>query len=225
MKMRNLVIAVSLVLLGLTLAACTRQASTAPVPTTPPAKTAATSVVDPTMETVRLTAVVRASQAVADTQTAVAAGGGVNPTRAATTGAKEVASATPAAMTAATATAAPAVTATPAPAAVACSNPYLVKQGDWIYKIARECKVDPAAIVAANPGVSPNFIIPGQKLNMPTTGKAPQAAICSGTYTVVQGDTLYSIAYRCGLTTEQLATANAIRNPSAIHPGDVLKFP
>ena len=109
--------------------------------------------------------------------------------------------------------------------AVNCPNPYIVKQGDWIYKIARVCQLDPAAIVAANPSINPNFIIPGQKLNMPAAGSAPKSTGCSGNYTVVRGDTLVSIAYPCGLATEQLAAAHGIRYPFLIHPGDVLKFP
>lgn len=222
MKMRTLAV-ISLIILGLALAACTRQASTAPVPTNPAVVNTpgALPSEDATMAAVRSTAAVMATQAVANTQAATQAAGGAKPTAVPSAGAKEVASATPATV----ATAAP--TATVAPAAVACSNPYTVKQGDWIYKIARDCKVDPAAILAVNPGISSNFITPGQKLNMPTGAAAtqPPQAGCSGHYTVVKGDTLFHIAYRCGLTTEQLASVNGIRYPFIIHPGDVLKFP
>jgi LysM repeat protein len=178
------------------------------------------------MAAVRQTAAVRATEAVVETKAAAAASAEGTP--APTAGAKELPSATPAVV----ATVAPAVpvtptvAATPVPAAVACPNPYVVKQGDWIYKIARECKVEPAAILAVNPGVNANFITPGQKLNMPSGSAAqPSAQACTGNYTVVKSDTLFNIAYRCGLTTEQLAAANGIRYPFVIHPGDVLKFP
>jgi LysM repeat protein len=125
----------------------------------------------------------------------------------------------------------PAGATTPAPAGAACTNPYTVKQGDWIYKIARDCKVEPSAIIAVNPGINPNFIKPGQQLNMPTPGATPvppatsQAQACSGTYTVKSGNNLFRIAYNCGLTTEQMAAANGIKFPYTIYPGQVLKYP
>ena len=124
------------------------------------------------------------------------------------------------------------VPATPAPAVgAACPNPYTVKDGDWIYKIARDCKVEPSALIAANPGINPNRIAPGQQLVMPGAGATavppatPQAQACTGSYTVKNGDNLFRIAYNCGLTTEQLAAANGIRFPYTIYPGQVVKFP
>ncbi len=227
MKIRILAI-ISVLLLSLTVAACTRQASTATVPTQPPSQPTSSVAEDPTMAAVRQTAAVRATEAAVQTEAAVTQGAGAEgtPATAATPEAKELPSATPAAV----ATAVPGATAVPvattAPTAVACPNPYVVKEGDWIYKIARQCNLDPKAILAANPGVSPNFIIPGQKLNLPTGSAAvPSSQTCKGTYTVVKGDTLFSIAYRCGLTTEEMAATNNVRYPFVIHPGDVLKFP
>jgi len=228
MKKRNLAVMCVLVV-GLSLAACTRQASTQPVPTNPPAQST-TGAEDPTMAAVRLTAAVRATEAVAETETAQPAEGTPQETPQPVDLTAQAGVATPEATEVAPADTvtpeAPVATATTA--AAACPNPYIVQQGDWIYKIARTCQVDPKALLAANAGINPNFLTPGQKLNIPgaaggTTQGASQA--CTGTYTVVGGDTLYSIAYRCGLTTEQLATANNISYPFVIHIGDVLKFP
>lgn len=230
MKMRNLAV-LSLLIVSLSLAACTRQASTQPVPTNPPAQST-TGAEDPTMAAVRLTAAVRATQAVADTQTAEPAAAGTelgtpqanDLTPQATAESKDL---TPVAADTLAPTPVP-TEASPTPVSAVCPNPYTVKQGDWIYKIARDCQVSPSALLAANPGISPNFVTPGQKLNIPTAGgttSQAQAQACSGTYTVVSGDTVYSIAYRCGLTDEQLAAANSIRYPFVIHIGDVLKFP
>jgi LysM repeat protein len=133
--------------------------------------------------------------------------------------------AVPAATTAAPPAVAPA---TPVPLG-SCPNPYTVKSGDWIYKIARECRVDPSAIIAANPGINPSVLTPGQKLNMPAAGAAPVPGAtqqtCTGSHTVVRGENLFRIAYNCGLTTEQLAAANGIPYPYTIYPGQVLKFP
>ena len=106
----------------------------------------------------------------------------------------------------------PPATAVPPAQVTPCSNPYTVKDGDWIYQIARNCGVSARDLIAANPGINPNYIVPGQLLNMPgqtTPGQAP-ATGCTGDYTVVSGDNLYRIAFRCGLTVEQIAAANGI---------------
>ncbi len=153
------------------------------------------------------------------TAVGLGAGGGAQPTPV------EAATQPPAETPTPQPTAPPPATATPQ----GCPSPYTVKQGDWIYKIARDCKVEPSAIVAANPGINPNLIKPGQQLNMPVAGATavppatPQA--CTGTHTVVRGENLFRIAYNCGLTTEQLARANGIAFPYTIHPGDVIRFP
>ncbi|MCC7362407.1 MAG: LysM peptidoglycan-binding domain-containing protein [Anaerolineales bacterium] len=128
---------------------------------------------------------------------------------------------------------------TPPPAGAPCPNPYTVQQGDWLYKIARNCGVSVAALTAANPGINPNALKPGQLLNMPAqgTGATPEAgpgggtgtgagtATCTGTHTVITGDNLFRLAYACGLTIEQLAAANNIVYPYTIYPGQVLVYP
>ena len=123
------------------------------------------------------------------------------------------------------------VEATPTPmlSTTECSNPYVVKANDWIYKIASVCQVEPSALIAANPGINPDYIVPGQQLNMPPAGATavPPATpmACSGTHTVVAGENLFRIAYNCGLTTEELAQVNGLSYPYHLRPGDVLRFP
>jgi LysM repeat protein len=112
---------------------------------------------------------------------------------------------------------------TPVPGA-ACANPYEVQVNDWIYKIARNCSVTPDAIIAANPGITPNRIYPGQKLNMPAPGATP-VKLCAGTYTIQRGDTLFRLAYNCGLTVEELAALNNISYPYLLQIGQVIKYP
>jgi LysM repeat protein len=124
----------------------------------------------------------------------------------------------------------PADTATPVPAvSTPCPNPYTVQQGDWIYKIARNCGVSVDALIAANPNINPNFISPGQQLNMPgpgaTPGGDPAQAGCSGQHVVTTGESLYRLAFTCGLTVEQLAAANNISYPYTIYIGQVLNIP
>jgi LysM repeat protein len=211
---RNLALA-ALVLLGVA-AACTRPAPTSTVATpTTGAGTLGPVETDPTMAAVGTDIAGRL------TATAIAQGSGggeVLPDQATATSLAPVATQTPSA---------PVATATPITAG--CANPYTVKQGDWIYKIARECRVEPSAIIALNPIINPNFIVPGQQLNMPAAGATavppatPQA--CTGTHTVVRGENLFRIAYNCGFTTEELALFNGIAFPYVIHPGDVVRFP
>jgi LysM repeat protein len=120
-------------------------------------------------------------------------------------------------------------TAAPPPVGVPCPNPYTIQSGEWIYQIARKCGLNPKDIIAANPGINPNYVVPGQVINLPGTPAGatpvPPAAGCTGTRTIVTGDTLYRIAYGCGLTVEQLAAANGITFPYTIFPGQVLRFP
>jgi LysM repeat protein len=223
----------ALVCVGLLVAACTRSAN----PTTLPPNTPGGIVTDPFFGDDSQNATMAAiSTEVSNqlTQTAVAeggAGGGGEETVIAPptetpgpnglpTGAPDVLTATPIPMD----TAAP-----PPPAGGSCPNPYTVQQGDWIYKIARDCGVSASALIAANPGINPNAIKPGQLLNMPAAGAtpvpgAPQAQ-CTGTHTVVSGDTLYRLAFNCGLTVEQLAAANNIVFPYTIFVGQVLTYP
>lgn len=113
---------------------------------------------------------------------------------------------------------------------VPCPNPYTVQSGDWIYQIARKCGFAAKDIIAANPGINPNYIVPGQVINLPTGVTAPATAVppaagCTGTRTVVTGDTLFRMSYGCGITVEQLAAANAIVYPYTIFPGQVIRFP
>jgi len=52
-----------------------------------------------------------------------------------------------------------------------------------------------------------------------------QAGNAPGTYTVVKGDTLYSIAFRNGTDFRAVAQLNGIAQPYTIWPGQVLKLP
>lgn len=227
---------------GLLLAACTRSAN----PTNlPPTNTSgpglglgtgtAPAIIDGQNATMAAISTEVANQL---TQTAVAAGGVgggdetvIAPPASTTAPPLEAASATPIVGVVPTATSLPpAATSAPPPAAGApCPNPYTVQQGDWIYKIARNCGVAPSALIAANPGINPHAIKPGQLLNMPVAGATPVPGVtqtaCTGTHTVVTGDTLFRLAYNCGLTVEQMAAANNVVYPYTIYPGQVLRYP
>jgi LysM repeat protein len=125
----------------------------------------------------------------------------------------------------------PSVPATANPPGAPCPNPYTVQSGDWLYKIARNCGVSVSALIAANPNINPNVLTPGQQLNMPAQGPTPASSAgdpatgCGPTHVVVTGETLYRLAYACGLTVEQLAAANGVTYPYTIYIGQVLTIP
>lgn len=131
----------------------------------------------------------------------------------------------------------PAPPSPPAAPPSTCSDPYTVLPGEWIKRIAGKCQVSDADLLAANPGINPDIIYPGQQLNMPGGSASvaaapptqppalPPAGTCSGTRVVVPGDTLFRIAVNCGLSVAQMAAANDIYPPYIIYAGQSLRYP
>jgi LysM repeat protein len=116
----------------------------------------------------------------------------------------------------------PTVSPTPAPSEVT----YRVQSGDTLASIARKFGVSASAVQTLNGITNPNLIRIGQLLRIPvqtTTASAPAAA--PRTYTVLAGDTLFSIARKLGVTSTALAELNGITNPNLIRVGQVLKVP
>ncbi len=102
---------------------------------------------------------------------------------------------------------------------------YTVAQGDTMFLIAQRFGVSLQALIAANPQIEdPNMIVPGQRICVPV----PAAPPCpNGTlYTVQQGDTMFLIAQRNGITLPALIAANPqVVDPNRIYPGQVLCVP
>ena len=61
----------------------------------------------------------------------------------------------------------------PATPVGASSNEYIVKPGDTLFLISKRTNYRQSAIIAANPGLNPNRLRVGQKLNMPGAVAAP----------------------------------------------------
>jgi LysM repeat protein len=133
----------------------------------------------------------------------------------------------------------PAKAAAPAPETDA-ANAYVVKAGDTLGAIARRQGTSVAALRSANNLAGDNLrvgqklIVPGNATGAPATAStlpagpaAPAAAprAGSGTYTVLPGDTLGSIARRHGVRTGDLATLNTITDPAKLRVGQVLRLP
>jgi len=96
-----------------------------------------------------------------------------------------------------------------APAADQC----IVDPGDSLTAIAAQFGVSLDALIAANPGIDPNLIHPGQVLNLPVSQ-------CI----VDPGDTLTSIARQFGVAVDRIIARNPGIDPNRIKPGQVLNL-
>jgi len=109
---------------------------------------------------------------------------------------------------------------------------YLVRQGDSIWSIAKQFKVDPSSLLKANGLQSSATLKVGQKLFVPDAGsvetrtaKAQTDAVRNElvSYRVRQGDSLWGIAKRFGVTPSELQSWNKLARNTHIRPGDTLK--
>jgi LysM repeat protein len=124
-----------------------------------------------------------------------------------------------------------------------CGSTYVVRYGDWLAKIARNCGVTLSQLYAANPWVrSYSYIYPGWVLVIPGgydgghPGPGPgghphpggyacgPASDSYGSYWLVcRGDTLGKIARYYGVSWRYLQDHNGIVNPNRIYPGQVIR--
>ena len=115
---------------------------------------------------------------------------------------------------------------------------HTVRSGETVYGIAAHYRVSPEAIVRAN-GLSSGgqWILPGQKLTIPSTSASPAPSTTgspssSGSshsdssssvrITVRSGDTLSQLALTHGVSVADLVSANSITNSRLIYPGQFL---
>ena len=119
---------------------------------------------------------------------------------------------------------------------------YKVEKGDTLYSISRKYQITVAELRAAN-NLSENDVIKvGQKLKIPSADISNAAALAtdnkattSGTatlsstratkeYTVVKGDTMYSISKKNGMTLAEFMALNNLDSNSVIKVGQKLKI-
>ncbi len=101
---------------------------------------------------------------------------------------------------------------------------YVIRPGDTYYSIARSFGTVVPALIAANPGVDPNRLLIGQSICVP----APSPVPCPGgrLYTIVPGDTLYSIARRFNTTIAAILSANpGMIDPNYLRVGQIICIP
>lgn len=225
-KKFNLILAVVMTL-AIFLAACERSASQAPLPTPTPTGNSAATQTDP----------MRMLQALA-TQTALA-GTGIPTNGTPTPDLTGTPIPAGTAMTPGSPTATSLLPPTGAPGAtqiVATTTPparpatYTLQQGEFPYCIARRYNVDPEELLALS-GLSANQQYnPGTVLRIPTSGKPFPASRAlkphPATYTVLSGDTIYSIACKYGdVDPLAIAAANNLVSPYTLNTGLTLNIP
>jgi len=96
---------------------------------------------------------------------------------------------------------------------------YTVVAGDTMWRIAVKHGIGLSELLKANPQISnSSFIVTGQKINIPSTS--------TSTYTVMSGDTLWSIATKKGIKLNDLMAANPqITNSALIVTGQKINIP
>jgi len=110
----------------------------------------------------------------------------------------------------------------------AAEDTYVVSQGDTLGTIAKRLGVSVADLQELNDIADPNQIFVGQELRIPTTASGSEETETTDqdkTYVVQEGDTLFKIALRFGVTLDALLSANNITDPDKVFPGQVLKIP
>ena len=119
---------------------------------------------------------------------------------------------------------------------------YKVEKGDTLYSISRKYQITVPELRAAN-NLSENDVIKvGQKLKIPSADISAAAALATDKkaatssnasisattktkeYTVVKGDTMYSISKKHGMTLAEFMALNNLDNSSVIKVGQKLKI-
>ncbi|MBI1733363.1 MAG: LysM peptidoglycan-binding domain-containing protein [Gammaproteobacteria bacterium] len=117
-------------------------------------------------------------------------------------------------------------------AAAAPAGFHTVRPGDTLWDIGRRHGVSPAQLAAWNGLGGQTLLQPGQKLrvSMPESPPRPASLVAAAyvnqlpaaSYTVRQGDSLWLISKRFGVSVAQLQEWNRLRHGSVLQPGQTL---
>jgi LysM repeat protein len=114
---------------------------------------------------------------------------------------------------------------------------HVVESGDTLSGIARRYGTDVQSLIDVNGISDPNMLSIGQQLKLPRGARGgsadaaaavePAAAASAGprSYTLEDGDSLWSLAQRLGTTSDALAQLNGIADPGRIRIGQQILLP
>ena len=107
---------------------------------------------------------------------------------------------------------------------------YTLKEGEFLFRIARRFNVNPQDLLAVNGIAEGELVSPGTTLQIPETGSWPgdnrSLKPHPTTHTVAAGDTIYSIACEYGdVTPEAIIAVNQLVEPYDLTAGQTLQIP
>ncbi len=106
------------------------------------------------------------------------------------------------------------------------SFPYTIKAGDTLYFLAIRYNTTVDAIMALNPGINPENLQIGQVICIPEKTVSPMPPCPHGFYyTIRQGDTIYLLSQRFGVSVDAILNANPGIDPNNLMIGQVICIP
>ena len=101
---------------------------------------------------------------------------------------------------------------------------YTIRAGDTLFLLAQRFGVTPQSILDLNPSILPDSLRVGQIICIPSA--AP--TVCPGNtfvYTIMTGDSIFSLSQRFGVTAQSILDANPGINPANLRVGQQICIP
>ncbi|QFQ12054.1 LysM peptidoglycan-binding domain-containing protein [Pseudoprevotella muciniphila] len=105
---------------------------------------------------------------------------------------------------------------------------YRVQEHETLYGISRQHGTTIEKIISVNPGLQPENLKAGQTIKIPTEARnSTQVAKEGGQHEVMEGETIWGISHKYGLTISELISANPEMNNSdyVLRAGSTLNIP